>query len=392
MRKRPRTTARWFLAALGALVCAGALSFSAWSGTPNWRNADSLFYQAMSLEVDGVSAQAARARVFDSALARPAIAQEPSVADPRWQAFESQFSRRRWLVPALTAAVRPIAGARALPDVAIVGYLLLGVALRLLLASRFAIASSLAAVALCLALGPVRDWGLRPMTDSWGLALSVGAMLGVLVVLARGWKWLPLWITVMLALSFTRDLALIPLAGLAWLMYRDRDPTRRRPALILALTGILATIPAYLLFGASLRLTLAFQMDGYEVPSPAHSTWAYVAAHYPSLAYGTVKADGHYAINHPMVGLAVGAGLLALFILPAHRDTLIPNRDALILLMRGVALGCLVVFALDPDYSGFRYELTILPAAAAGLCLLVEHVAGRIAGVGGELESTRRAT
>jgi len=131
-----------------------------------------------------------------------------------WQTFESQFSRRRWLVPTLTAAVRPIAGLRALPDVAIVGYLVFGVALCLLLASRFAVASSLGVTALCLALAPLRNWGLRPMTDSWGLALLTAALLAVLVVLARGRKWLALWIGIMLLLSLTRDLAVIPLAGL----------------------------------------------------------------------------------------------------------------------------------------------------------------------------------
>jgi hypothetical protein len=367
VRKAPRVTARWLLAALGALACAGALSLSAWSDAPNWRNADSLFYQAMSLELDGLSTQAAQARVFDSTIAGPAIKQEPSVSVPSWQAFEGQFFRRRWLVPALAAAVRPIAGERALPDVAIVGYLLFGVALCLLLASRFAVGLSLCAVAVCLALGPTRDWGVRPMTDSWGLALSVGAICSVLVVLARGHKWLPLWIAMMLALSFTRDLALVPLGGLAWLIFRDRESARRQSALILALTGILATIPAYLLFGASLRLTLASIMNGFEPPSPAHSTWSYVVAHYWPLFYGTVKADLQYAVDHPLVGLTVGVGLVALFALPAR-------RDALVLLARGATLGWLIVFAIDPVYTAFRYEIMLLPATAVGLCLLVVQV------------------
>jgi hypothetical protein len=366
MHRPPRTRTHWLLAVLIALVCGGALSFSTWSNTPNWSNADSLFYQSMSLELDGHSAQAARATVFGSPLARPAIRQEPSVADPRWQSFESQFSRRRWLVPMLTAAVRPIAGERALPDVAIIGYLLFGVALFLLLASRFAMASSIGTVALCLALGPVREWGLRPMTDSWGLFLSVMAILSISVVMARGRRWLPLWIAIMLALSFTRDLAIIPLAGLVGLMLADRDQTRRRPALILACAGVLATIPAYLLFGASLRLTLAFQINGFEIPSAAHATWSYVAAHYPSLFFGTVKADVRYAASHPVVGLTIAIGLLALFTIPARRDTLI-------LLMRGAAFGWLILFALDPDFSGFRYELTILPSVAVGLCSLAEY-------------------
>jgi hypothetical protein len=273
IRRPRRITLRLLVAALGALVCVGAMSLSAWSDAPNWSNADSLFYQSMSFEIDGVSAQAARARVFDSSLALPAIAVEPSVANRMWQNFESQFSRRRWLVPALTAAVRPIAGIRALPDVAIVGYLVFGMALCLLLACRFAVASSVCVVALCLASGTVRNWCVRPMTDSWGLAMLALTFLVAMVVLTRGGKWLPLWIVVMLIMSVTRDLAIIPLAGLGWLMYRERDQARRRLALLLILTGILATIPVYLLFGSSLRLTLAFQMNAFEIPSSAHATW-----------------------------------------------------------------------------------------------------------------------
>jgi len=153
-------------------------------------------------------------------------------------------------------------------------------------------------------------------------------------------------------------------------MYGEHAPAKRRPLLILALAGILATIPAYLLFAASPRLTLAFQMNGFEVPDPAHSTWAYVGRHYPSLFLDTVKTDMVYMYHHLAVGLALIAGITSLFTLPTKRDTLI-------LLMRGAALGCLVIFALDPDYSGFRYELTIVPSAAVGLCILAERVAYR---------------
>lgn len=363
-----RTKARWIFASFVALALAVALSLSAWSSTPNWSNADSLYYQSMSLELEGTPAQAARDEVFGSTLARAAIRNEPSVANHRWQTYEAQFSRRRWLVPALTAAVRPAAGARALPDVAIAGYLLFGLALFLLLASRFPIVPSVVAMGLCLALGPTRDWGLRPMTDSWGLALSAIAILASLVVLAHSRRWLPLWIAAMLALSFTRDLALIPLAGLAWLIYRNRDPGRRSSALVMILTGILATIPAYLLFGAALRSTLAFQINDFEIPSAAHSTWGYIATHYPSLFWSTAKGDVHYAfVGHPVVGLSFAVGVVALFAVPAKGDTLI-------LVMRGAALGWLVVFVLDPDFTVFRYELTLLPSVAAGLCALAEHV------------------
>src|ERR1700677_579360 len=246
-------TLRLALAASAVLVCLGALSLSAWSSAPNWSNADSLFYQSMSYELDGMSATDARARVFDSALALPAIKVEPSVADRAWQSFESQFSRRRWLVPALTAALRPIAGIRALPDVAILGYLVFGLALSLLLARRFALVPAVAVVVFCLASGTVRNWCVRPMTDSWGLAMLSLAFLGAMVVLKRGTRWLPLWIVIMLIMSFTRDLAIIPLAGLGLLILQAREPGQRRLAVLLALRGGVSPIPVYLLFVSSLR-------------------------------------------------------------------------------------------------------------------------------------------
>jgi hypothetical protein len=323
----------------------------------------------MSLEVAGTSAHVAQREVFSSALARSAIIQEPSVAQPRWQAFERQFFRRRWLVPALASAIRPLAGVRALPDAATVGYLLFGLVLCLLLASRFPTLPSLAITVLILALGPMHDWGTRPMTDSWGLVLSLAAIGFALLTLARGRGWIAAWVVTMLTLSFTRDLALIPLCAVAWVALAGRDAARLRRAAILGVSGVLATLPSYLIFGSSLRLTLASIMAGFKIPSPAHSTWTYVARHYPHLFLGTVKADLHYMLFHPVVGLSVAIGLIALIALPAR-------HGALWLAMRGAALGWLLVFALDPVYTGFRYELGLLTPAAVGLCALVEYLGG----------------
>jgi hypothetical protein len=370
--RSPRTSGQWLLLALAALVVAGALSISGWVDAPNWRNADSLFYQAMSLEVGGASASAAQREVFDSPLAKPAIIQEPSVAQPRWQTFERRFFRRRWLVPALAAAIAPLAGIRALPDAAVLGYVLFGLALCLLLASRFGAVLSLVATALCLALPPTRDWGLRPMTDSWGLALTTAAIGFAMLVLVRDYRWLPLWLAAMIALSFTRDLAPIPLGAMAWLMFAERDPALRRRVLVLAASGLLVTIPPYLLFGASLRLTLASIMAGFEIPTHAHATWGYIAAHYPSLVYEGIKFDFHYMVSTPTVGVTVVVGLIALFAIPAR-------RDRLIFAMRGATLGWLIVFLLDPVVTGFRYELGLLPPVAVGLCSLARHVGVRYA-------------
>jgi hypothetical protein len=359
---------------LMVVACACAVSASAWTSAPDWSDADSLFYQSMSLEVGGSSAQAAREAVFSSQLALPVLARDPQLATQTRQNFESQFPRRRWLVPALAAAIRPVAGARALLDASIVGYVLFGAALLLLLSSRFPLALAVGPVVLCLALAPTREWALRPMTDSWGLALMVCAIIAALMVLGKRRAWMLVWLVVMLALSFTRDLAIVPLAGLVWLMYREREPSGRRLALVLTATGALVTVPAYLLFGASLRLSIAFEEHGWKLPIPEHGSWGYVMSHYPHLLSSTVKSDAHYALlGHPLVGLTIGVGLLALFGVRA-------NGEQLVVLMRGAALGWLVLFVLNPGQSGFRYELPLLPIAATGLCVFGQRLAQRFVG------------
>jgi hypothetical protein len=235
---------RMLIAAAVALLCAGAISVTDWTHQPNWANPDSLFYQAMSFEVSGASEQAARHRVFDSPLSRPAIAQQHNVANGHWRGFEAEFFRRRWVVPAMAAAIRPDAGVRALPDVAIVGYLVFAAVLAALLASRFGLLASIPAAVLCLALGPVRDWATRPMTDSWGLVFAVGAVLAALLVLRRGRPWLVLWLAMMAALSFTRDLALAPLAAVLWLAAREPGRASRRRSLLMLVSGVIVTLPA----------------------------------------------------------------------------------------------------------------------------------------------------
>lgn len=384
-RRRSLPPRRMLIAAGVALLCAGVISVTDWTHSPNWSNADSLFYQAMSMEVSGTTAQAARDRVFDSSLSRPAIVQQPNVANAHWRNFEAQFFRRRWVVPALAAAIRPDAGQRALPDVAIVGYLAFAAVLAALLASRFGLVATLPAAVLCLDLGPVRDWATRPMTDSWGLVFAVGAVLAALLVLRRGKPWLLAWVTTMAALSFTRDLALAPLAAVLWLGFRQPDRESRRTALIMIVSGAIVTLPAYVMFGAPLRLTLASVIDNFRDPPPAQATWSYVAHHYLSFTATTIKADVSYAIHHPFVGLTLVAGLIPLFLLKSR-------RDPLILMMRGWALGWPILFLVNPVYSGFRYEIAILPAAAVGICMLSEDLARRVVRQGAPVSPRHRAS
>jgi hypothetical protein len=221
------------------------------------------------------------------------------------------------------------------------------------------------------------------MTDSWGLVFAVGAVLAALLVLRRGRPWLLLWAAMMAALSFTRDLALAPLAAVLWLAVREPGRESRRNSVLMLLSGAVVTIPAYVLFGAPLRLTLASVIDDFRDPPPARATWSYVAHHYVSFTTATIKADLTYAVQHPFVGLTLVAGLIPLFLLRAR-------RDPLILMMRGWALGWPILFLINPVYSGFRYEMAIFPAAAVGLCLLIEELTWRVLRQG-DLLPRRRA-
>jgi hypothetical protein len=110
-------------------------------------------------------------------------------------------------------------------------------------------------------------------------------------------------------------------------------------------------------------------LDHFRDPPPAQATWGYIVHHYAWFAYSTIKVDVLYALHHPDVGLTLVAGLIPLFLIRSR-------RDPLILLMRGWALGWPILFLVNPVYSGFRYEMAIFPAAAVGICMLIEYLVG----------------
>ena len=60
-------------------------------------------------------------------------------------------------------------------------------------------------------LPPLTHHSSFPLTDSWGLALEIGAFAAAILAFDRGLKWLPLWIGAIALLGFTRDSAWIPI-------------------------------------------------------------------------------------------------------------------------------------------------------------------------------------
>src|SRR5260221_6414395 len=93
------------------VLCTGIVSsWHVWRDPVRW-TADGGFYQAQSLELRGVDAHQARLRVFHGSIGR-------SLGESRrgdaWVESSAPRYRRRWLVPALGAALSPLFGERSL--------------------------------------------------------------------------------------------------------------------------------------------------------------------------------------------------------------------------------------------------------------------------------------
>jgi hypothetical protein len=359
---------------LVVLLAAAASSSTAWTGPVRWTDPDSLFYQAQSLEIRGQSQRAALEHVFNGPLARQARAWDVNrryASNPTWVAYSSRFYRRRWVVPALAAALAPGLGDRSLEIVSLLAYLLIGPLLYRLIRHRFSPSISAAAAAACLWLPPLRWYSLRPMADSWGLALLLAALTAAMLVAEQGQRWLPVWLVTMVALALTKEDFVVAILAVAWLALRTRT---KRP-LLLAFTGVAATLPVALLLGASLRETLAYTENNFQ--RPADPSWRFVLGHYIAAVRSTVHDDlllprlsrwGTPLTLLWYLGCAiVAAGLFLLL----TRDGL----DPFFLLMQGSFLGGLAFMALSSNYSGFRLELVFVPAVAVGFASLLKATA-----------------
>ncbi|MFL5955084.1 MAG: hypothetical protein ACJ76I_13360 [Gaiellaceae bacterium] len=357
--------------ALAVVVALAGIAFVAlhWSDGYQWKP-DSLFYEAQLLRVQGTPKDEALRRVFGGPLAAARVREERAetpparrtVASPAWYRYSERFYDRRWLVPALGAAIEPALGVDALRAVSLAGYVLAGLLVYALLALRFR--SWIAAVVSLgvLALGPLRYWSLLPLTDSFGVALETAALAAALLALRRPRPWLPVFALAMLALSFTRDATLVVVAGLAWVALRERS----RRALATLATAVAASLPAPLLFGAPAREIVAYTLNQFR--PPASASWSFIRSRYVDGEKGLLKDDLTYLVHHPYVGLFAAGGIVALY---AIRNDDTPTR-----LMRGALVGAILLLLLSPNYTALRLELPLVPPAAWGLALLL-HAIGR---------------
>jgi hypothetical protein len=342
-----------------------------WSDSYQWKP-DSLFYEAQLLRVQGTPKDEALRKVFNGPLAAPRVAEElrdtpparRTVASPSWVAYSSRFYERRWVVPALGAAVEPVLGDDALRAVSLAGYVLAGLLVYALLALRFR-AWIAAVVALgVLALGPLRYWSLLPLTDSFGVALEAAALATAVLALRRPKPWLPVFALTMLTLSFTRDATLVVVAGLAWVALRERS----RRAVITLATGVIASLPAPLLFGAPTREIMAYTLNQFR--PPAHATWGFIRSRYVDGEKGLVKDDLTYLLHHPYVGLFAVGGIVALYAIRSQGDEAAS-------LLRGAVVGAIALLLVAPNYTMLRLELPFVPLAAYGVALGLDAVRRR---------------
>lgn len=358
--------------ALAVVVALAGIGFVAlhWSDSYQWKP-DSLFYEAQLLRVQGTPKDEALRKVFNGPLAAPRVAEElrdtpparRTVASPQWVAYSSRFYERRWVVPALGAAIEPLLGDDALRAVSFAGYVLAGLLIYALLALRFH--GWIAAIVSLgvLALGPLRYWSLLPLTDSFGVALEAAALATAVLALRRPKPWLAVFALTMLTLSFTRDATLVVVAGLAWVAVRERS----RRAAVTLVTGIVASLPAPLLFGAPTREIMAYTLNQFR--PPAHSTWAFIRSRYVDGEKGLVKDDLTYLVHHPYVGLFAIGGIVALYA--------VRNDDLSTKLLRGAVVGAVALLLVAPNFTALRLELPFVPLAAYGVALALDAVRRR---------------
>ena len=101
-----------------------------------------------------------------------------------------------------------------------------------------------------------------------------------------------------------------------------------------------------------------------------NASWSFIVDHYGGVLRDMARGYGDYATAHPLVMLVFAAGLVLLYVLG-------DRRDPFFLLLWGIPLGYLGLLALGPTFSGFRYELVLVPCVAAGIALGVRAVAQR---------------
>jgi len=356
------------LAATALLAVAGSLS-----GPARW-SPDGLFYQARVYEIrDGLSQRDALSKAFEGPLGARLRAIDPDRSgNPDWVAYNAKFYERRVTVPLAAAALTPAAGDRAILDISLAGYVVAVLALYwLLLLLRFRLVVAAGVTLATIFLPALTHHAQFPLTDSWGLALEIIAFAGAVLALRRGPRWLALWVAALVLLSLTRDSMWIPVLAAVFLAVFQRS----RTTLWLAVSGVLAALPAVVAVKVPMRELLAQMLNGLQ-PAPDLS-WGTIAGRYPGAIVDLLQADGGYVRDGALYSafyLLVGLGLLVVL---ARSGNGVPARPATLLMLGGALAGIAYVLVV-PVFSAFRLELVLVPMAAFGLALGAERVAASV--------------
>jgi hypothetical protein len=400
---------------IALVAVAVVFSRSHWTAQPQW-TPDSLIYEAQARELTGTPVEVARKQLFFGPIGRSLSSR---LQDQSWISYSAPFSRRRWAVPAMDAALKPAFGNRSLEIVSLIGYVLSGLFVYALARRRFSVSIALAAALFTLWFPPLRHWAGYPLTDTMGVASLALAMTAAIWALSGHWSRIVAWAACVSLVALTRDCAPILVAAALWLALAKR--TRRTAAL--AASAVLTAAAVPLLFGAPVRKMLAFAFSGNNVP--ADDSWHFIASRYgyyvrwmidsdfpfrthlaltlllvllvallalrpsPSTSLYTIRRGALAAVA---VALAISAepgthvrfgaipspfpagmllivALLPLF-LPAKGDTFVT-------LARGGAVGAIAYLFLLPQWTALRVPLVVLPFAALGIARAVELAGAR---------------
>jgi hypothetical protein len=328
---------------------------------------DSLFYQAQMYELRGESQSTALHRAFSTpaaaALSHTALRGRTSWA---WITYSAPFYRRRWVMPAIAAALYPLAGTRSLLYASMLGYVAFALLVYALLRRRFGHRVSLVTAAICTLLVPVRTSGIYPLSDSWGLALETAALLAAILGLERGGAWIALWVLSMLALSLARDATVVLVLGAAWWWLRTRTPR----AAVVALTGLLSSIPAPALFRAPVVQQLSWELDGFHIPHPAG--WSVVVHHLPLAFASVVRDDLKYPTTLALPYLVYAAAVVIVAAV-IYMIRTAPHDDPFYVLARVAIVGGVLTMALSASYTSLRVELIFVPVVAISLAMTIDR-------------------
>jgi hypothetical protein len=348
--------------AVAVLVILGAASMAKhWTGPISWET-DALFYQAKSQEISGQDGQAARQEVFGGPLSdyerrieRENPDEPPRVSNPAWVEYSAPFYARRLLLPAVAAALNPILGIHALQDLSLLAFALVPGLLFLFLRRRFSLNVSFIVSLAAILWPPLRNWAVFPLSDTTGLALLIAALVCGALTFEKDRRWLWPWAACVLALGFTRDLAFMPVVCALCLLAVRRD----RLSGALVGVGILAALPPLFVQSLSQSQSLAYVYANHTIPT--ETGWGAAISGYPGNFAHMVGRYADYAAANPLIVLLLLGGLVAAFALRPRG-----GRDPFTLLVWGTFPAYLLMMAIGPAYSGFRYELVLVPLMAFG--------------------------